>query len=233
MPVFTKAHAVLLAVTLALASIAAPARAQSPEPAKSLVSCAQAGAEAERGWNIPGGLLAAIGRAESGRFDAASGRVAAWPWSINAAGQGQQFASREEAILAVRMLQARGVRSIDVGCFQINLMFHPGAFTSLEEAFDPRANAQYAAQFLTTLHDRSPTWDVAVGNYHSATPARGDAYRNRVLANWLSDPAAAAPAPGLPRVLVGRPGAVATPNVWSVSSQALGIRVWSPGRATP
>ena len=45
------------------------------------------------------------------------------------------------------------MRSIDIGCAQVNLMHHPDAFASLEQAFDPMANADYAARFLKQLHD--------------------------------------------------------------------------------
>ena len=226
-------------------SCAGTARAQSAFASGAATPetvCGAVGTEAERGWGIPDGLLSAIGRTESGRYDAAMGRVAAWPWTINAAGRGQQFASREDAIMAVRLLQMRGVHSIDVGCFQINLMFHPNAFGSLEQAFEPRSNAQYAARFLTDLHERNGTWDAAVGGYHSATPGVGEAYRNRVLADWLagsrSGYAAAvvsavpvsvnlarvtyAPAPAMP---------AGQPRVWAMASQAMGIRVWSPSSA--
>src|SRR4051812_12117643 len=107
--------------------------------------CDAAAAQAERDWHVPSGLLSAIGRIESGRFDPAAGRVAAWPWTINAAGQGSYFDSAAAAIEMVRALLMRGIGSIDVGCFQINLMYHPGAFATLEQAFDAQANAQYAA----------------------------------------------------------------------------------------
>ena len=46
--------------------------------------------------------------------------------------------TRQQAVAAVQALQARGVRSIDVGCLQVNLMYHPIAFASLDDAFDPR-----------------------------------------------------------------------------------------------
>ena len=36
------------------------------------------------------------------------------------------------------------MKVIDVGCFQVDLFYHPYAFTSLEEAFDPDANARAA-----------------------------------------------------------------------------------------
>ena len=153
--------------------------------------CAQAGTAAEQRFGIPDGLLGAIGKVESGRTGP-GGRTAPWPWTINAAGVGHVLPNREAAVAAVRGLLAGGIASIDVGCFQVNLMYHPSAFASLDEAFDPAANALYAARFLTTLRARGGSWETAVAAYHSATPAHGLPYRDRVLAAWNG----AAPLPG-------------------------------------
>ena len=77
----------------------------------------------------------------------------------------------------MRALQAQGVRSIDVGCMQVNLMHHPNAFASLDAAFDPTANALYAARFLNTLYGISGSWVQATAAYHSQTPAIGADYQ--------------------------------------------------------
>jgi hypothetical protein len=128
--------------------------------------------------------MTAISVTESGRMDAAARRLRAWPWTINAEGAGQFFATKADAIAAVKALQARGVRSIDVGCMQVNLMFHPNAFASLDEAFDPVTNARYAARFLTSLYSAKGNWPQAIAAYHSETPARGAAYGAIVMARW-------------------------------------------------
>jgi hypothetical protein len=112
------------------------------------------------------------------------GRVRPWPWTINAQGEGQFFATQQQAVAAVKALQARGVRSIDVGCLQVNLMYHPDAFATLEDAFDPRANAAYAGRFLNALFADGKDWARAIAAYHSETPALGDAYRVLVMARW-------------------------------------------------
>src|ERR1700722_10873312 len=114
--------------------------------------CRPAIAAAEQASAIPPQLLAAIGRVESGRRDPASGVMAPWPWTINAEGQGSFFDTKAQVIAAVQALQARGVQSIDVGCMQVNMMHHPHAFANLDQAFDPTANAAYAARFLNDLH---------------------------------------------------------------------------------
>jgi hypothetical protein len=72
------------------------------------------------------------------------------------------------------------VRSIDVGCMQVNLLHHPNAFASLEQAFDPVGNAIYAAHFLRQLFDQTGSWPKATAAYHSATPKLGSAYQLKV-----------------------------------------------------
>lgn len=144
--------------------------------------CRAAVREAERGTQLPPNLLASIARVESGRRNPETGDFAPWPWTINAEGQGKFFRTKAEAIAEVRALQARGVRSIDVGCMQINLMFHPTAFASLDDAFDPRANARYAVRFLTELNSTRNNWTQSAANYHSNTAEFATAYQRRVQA---------------------------------------------------
>jgi hypothetical protein len=181
-------------------------------------ACQRAGLDAEHQFNLPPGLLLAIGVVESGRRDPTTGRVAAWPWTITANGVGQAFESRAEVTVATRALQERGVTSIDVGCFQVNLRQHPTAFAGLDEAFDPQANAAYAARFLVALRTRTGSWENAVAAYHSASPERGGPYRDRVLAGLTrTTMLAAAVVPNVERVLVWTPTPATSP-----------MRVWTP-----
>ena len=147
------------------------------QPVAQGLLCRSAVAAAERSSGMPAHLLAAISRVESGRRDPATGAVHPWPWSVNAEGQGLFYDTKAEAVAAVRAMQANGVRSIDVGCGQINLMHHPDAFPSLEVGFDPQANAAYAAQFLKELFAQTGDWNKAAGMYHSATPGSGPSTR--------------------------------------------------------
>jgi Transglycosylase SLT domain len=147
--------------------------------------CEQAGTDAERDAGVPAGLLLAIGRVESGRWDPVLRRTVPWPWTVDTAGQGRLFASKDDAVARVRELQAQTGQDLDVGCFQISLMYHPDAFATLEQAFDPRANARYAAEFLTALHRRLGSWEKAVAAYHSSLPDYGNPYRERVFADWM------------------------------------------------
>ena len=158
-----------------------PLAAAADSPGASCESAAQM-AEAEAG--LPSGLLAAIGKVEAGRRLVPGMGTQIWPWTVNARGRGNFLADPTEAISYVTSLIAQNVQSIDVGCFQVNLGYHPEAFRSLSEAFDPVANARYAARFLTALHHDSGDWGNAIARYHSATPEIGIPYRTLVFAAW-------------------------------------------------
>jgi hypothetical protein len=166
---------------LIAAMLAAPARAQG---LPAFASCETAIGSAQQAEALPAGLLPAIAQVESGRFDPATGRIRPWPWTIDANGNGQMFDTKAQAIATVRALQARGVSSIDVGCMQVSLLHHPFAFATLDDAFDPAANAAYAARFLRTLFAESGNWSIAAADYHSRTPALGADYATLVMAIW-------------------------------------------------
>lgn len=162
----------ILGIGAALPALATPL-ALAPEAA-----CQAAIAETESLHLMPANLLRAIARVESGR----PGIAPAWPWTVNAEGKGYYLDSKEDAVALVRALRAQNVRSIDVGCMQINLLYHPEAFPSLDAAFDPHRNVQYAAQFLRWLRAETGNWDETVARYHSGDPVRGADYRRRVTA---------------------------------------------------
>jgi hypothetical protein len=176
-------HTRVLTFILALLAPAA-AYAMDKATLPAATACTPEINAAERDFALPAKLLHTIGIVESGRPDPASGRVAPWPWTINAQGIGHFFATKADAIEAVRDLQALGIRSIDVGCMQINLMHHPNAFASLDDAFDPRSNARYGARFLSALYHEIGNWPQAAAAYHSRTQDEAASYETRVMAIW-------------------------------------------------
>jgi hypothetical protein len=173
----------LLSCAAPLPLYAATATYGSSSPGD-MAACRSAAARAEQEQGLPAGLLLAIGRQESGRRDVTSGELTPWPFATNMAGESRFFSTGAEAIDHVAEWQRSGVRSIDVGCFQINLRHHPDAFANLRDAFDPLANARYAAHFLLTLHAETGSWEAAVGRYHSATYSLAEPYTAAVLNLW-------------------------------------------------
>lgn len=140
----------------------------------------------EKHHAIPTGLLHAISKAESGIKDI-KGRLVPWPWTINAQGKGYFFPNKQAAISAVRALQAKGIESIDVGCMQVNLYYHPKAFKSLADAFEPSKNVAYAARFITSLKKDHNCWHRAIAHYHSSNPIHHIPYHKMVLGIWKKD----------------------------------------------
>lgn len=170
----------VLAGLAATVCVAGAARGQTaPAP-----TCGRAIAASERAERLPPQMLGAIGLMESGRVDPRTGVASPWPWTINVAGVGRMFDTAGDAIAAVQAARAAGVQSIDVGCMQINLLHHPRAFATLQDAFDPDTNVRYAADFLSRLHGRTGAWGAAIAAYHSATPALGLPYARTVALIW-------------------------------------------------
>ena len=204
---------VVLAV-LALALTAGPARANI---------CEQAIAVAAQRHGVDRHLMLAISRVESGLT----------PWVINAEGAGQRFATKAEAMARVAELQAAGVTSIDVGCMQVNLRWHPDAFAGLAQAFDPYVNADYAARFLRRLRIETGSWTLAAVRYHSAAPERQAIYGCAVQAEFdRLRRTGARPCVYRPE---GRPDAVAVtrPAPASVSPAVVSPAVVSPAGVSP
>ncbi len=147
--------------------------------------CMDATQKFEKEYQIKEHLLSTISSVETGRWDANRKRNVAWPWTVNAQGKGYFFNSKAEAVREVKRLQAAGVKSIDVGCMQINLAYHPKAFRSIEEAFDPQKNVEYGAKFLKTLYSKKGNdWIKAAMAYHSSVPRKAQIYKKRLASAY-------------------------------------------------
>ena len=146
--------------------------------------CNQAAKKAETEARIPRNLLTAISLAESGRWDDRQKASFAWPWTVTNGASATYYPTKEEAIEGVKALRKAGKTNIDVGCMQINLHYHPNAFETLEDAFDPVTNVAYASRFLSGLQKETNSWAEAAGRYHSSDPTRLNNYRDKVLGLW-------------------------------------------------
>lgn len=162
-------RAALIAAPL-LTLLAAPALAR-PE------LCESAAAAAAREVGVPVDVLQAIALTETGRR--VDGQMRPWPWAANTEGQGHWFNDRNAVLAFVRETIARGQRSIDIGCFQINWRWHGAHFPAPEALLDPPTAARYAARHLADLHTELGTWEAAAGAYHSRTPSLSARYRAR------------------------------------------------------
>lgn len=162
---------------LSLAGVASAPLHAAPE--RTVISreaeiCDRAAHAAANGIGVPIDVLLAITRTETGRTK--NGLTEPWPWAVNMEGRGLWFDTQSEAMSYVFDHFRTGARSFDIGCFQINYRWHGSKFTSIEQMFDPYANARYAAEFLKRLFDESGDWRIAAGAFHSRTPKLADRY---------------------------------------------------------
>lgn len=152
----------------------AEATQQVVDPSDLCETAAQIASERE---GVPISVLTAISLNESGRKRGNSFR--AWPWTVNMEGAGHWFDNPEEGLAYAQKEFDRGARSFDIGCFQINYRWHNQHFTSIEQMFDPLANALYAARFLRLLYAEQGSWEAAAGAYHSRNPQFAEGYAAR------------------------------------------------------
>ena len=128
--------------------------AQTDLPPLQLVAddCQDAAAAAERENKVPSGLLTAIAGAESGMHSTA----------LRVGGHGVYPATKQAAQQIARRALSRS-ESVMAGCMQVNLQVHDpkGELWALE----PAKAADWAADYLTKLHDRLGSWRRAVKVY--------------------------------------------------------------------
>ena len=132
-------------------------------------------------YNIPDNILLGIGLQEAGTR--VNKQLTVWPWAINAEGKGRLHNTKASAMAWVARQLNDGMRSIDIGCMQVNLRWHPSAFTSLAEGFDPKANVDYAARLLKTHYQKTGNWRSAAGRYHSKTLEKQRIYLKSLAQN--------------------------------------------------
>ncbi len=158
-------------------TIGGETHAASPEQQQISGICESAARVASSESGVPLDVLRAISLTETGRRLGES--FLPWPWTVNMEGIGKWFDTVDGAKGYVDGHFARGARSFDVGCFQINYRWHGQAFESIDAMFDPVTNARYAASFLAELHSEFGDWSRAAGSYHSRTSKFAKKYRAR------------------------------------------------------
>ncbi|MDP3262491.1 MAG: transglycosylase SLT domain-containing protein [Tabrizicola sp.] len=138
------------------------------------VLCQDAASQAAEESGVPSAVLLAIALVETGRSD--GDRQRPWPWAVNLGGKGRWLASKAEAAEYAQAALSSGATNVDLGCFQLNYRWHAENFASLDEMLDPRANARYAADYLSRLYAEAGNWSDAAAAYHSRTPEHAARY---------------------------------------------------------
>lgn len=136
---------------------------------------------AER-YQIPVGILYAVGLTETGR------KGSLQPNAMNIEGRAVFPKSKAEALRIFTEARRGGTKLVDLGCMQINHHYHADKFASVAEMLDPHRNVDYAARFLVQLKQKHQSWSMAVARYHAGPnndPAQ-KRYVCRVIANMVA-----------------------------------------------
>ncbi len=147
-------------------------------PSGLMALCRNAAIKAADRHGVPREVLVAITLVET--RTKRGGESGPWPWTVNVAGKGAWFDSRAAALLHAQQALARGQKSFDVGCFQLNYKWHGQHFASIDQMFEPGPSGDYAARFVKSLHAETGDWIKAAGLYHSRTTKHAVRYRNLV-----------------------------------------------------
>lgn len=138
----------------------------------------------------PPGLLYAVATTESGR--AIDGQATQpWPWTLNIAGEGLYFESREEQFDALMVAISAG-KVVDIGLMQLNWGWQYERLISPWQATDPIYNLTAGCRILREYYDvqgLNASWAWAVGKYHRGSDApkhvrAATAYATRVMKAW-------------------------------------------------
>lgn len=130
-------------------------------------------------YRIPPGLLYSIAMVES-QTTIADGKVRPWPWTLNTSGKPHRFSSHAETVAAIKDLKEKGVRNIDVGIMQVNMIYHGHRFDSYSDHVNPYTNINVAATILVAEKKECDDWWCAVGRYHSRKQVNADRYIRKV-----------------------------------------------------
>ncbi len=136
-------------------------------------------------YGIPYTMLYAVAMAESGVGTNDKGTRRPWPWTLNVAGHGHVYPSREVAWNALNAFIAQGERSIDIGLMQVNWRYHEDKLRDTWHALDPYFNLRVGAGILRQCFEQRGDWWEGVGCYHApSNPVRARRYRSRVVGHW-------------------------------------------------
>jgi len=137
--------------------------------------------------NVPSKLLTALSISNAGRWNTSKQETIAWPWTFNINGLKFFFDTKKRAVSEVRALRGEGWRNILVGCLQINIDKHGSAFFDLNEAFDPRLNSHYTANYLENIYKKDLGWIVAIKEYSPKQFLQNPDYIKKIKHLWLKN----------------------------------------------
>ena len=134
---------------------------------------------------VPSEVLYSVALQESGTR--LRGQIVPWPWTLNVAGAGYRFATRNDACKALMIaIQTAGPSRVDVGLGQTNIGANGHRYSHPCEGLDPYKNLSVTAQILAEQKAKGGDWITAAGRYHRPAGGEPAARYRRAFAKHLS-----------------------------------------------
>ena len=137
---------------------------------------------------IPSEVLYSVALQESGTYLRGQKRILVpWPWTLNVAGAGYRFATRDDACRALLIAVATvGPKKVDSGLGQVNIGWNGQRFSEPCESLNPYTNLRVASQILAEHYAATGNWIAAAGRYHHPAGGPAAARYRKLFAEHLS-----------------------------------------------
>ena len=150
--------------------------AEIPPPAYQLIALPH---------GIPSEVLYSVALQESGTR--IRGQLVPWPWTLNVAGAGYRFATRDDACRALTVaIQVAGAKRVDAGLGQINIGWNGHRFATPCDALDPYQNLTAVVNILNEQRAEGGDWITVAGRYHRPAGGKAAANYRKAFAKHLS-----------------------------------------------
>lgn len=133
---------------------------------------------------VPESVLDTLSQLMSGKEGNPDSAQIAWPWVISLDGQRQWFATRAEALSALKTAWSDNSTSLKAGCMMIDVARHRAAFETLDDFLSADQNMLYAARLLAEIHKESDSWIEAAGTFYSRVVAQKRSFQARFATAW-------------------------------------------------
>lgn len=136
--------------------------------ARAQVNCDRIVEQAAQRHNVPAGLMSAMSRALLAKTDRPQ-MMPNSPWTISLGSNVVAYDSAAEMEAQLENLIMEGEEDLNLGCMQLNLIWHGDHFYSLQDMINPEHSAEYAASVLSDLHNEYGSWQRAIRIFHGDT----------------------------------------------------------------
>ncbi len=130
-------------------------------------------------FEVPAVVLYAVACVESAKHSTTEANKP-WPWTLTIAGERRHYPTREAAQADLDNVLELGISNIGVGLMQINWRRYHGLLGDPSRALDPVYNLRIGASILRDQWNREDDLWLAIGQYHSMSPADGGAFKYHV-----------------------------------------------------